>query len=122
MALFALLVGSATPSLQEAASGLRLRDASLRFVAALERGRAAALAQGRTWYVKADGASFTAGPLGEPGIREVLPGGAVFTATTSGGEVRFSPNGIAENATFTLGLATSTRRVVVNQRGKVTCD
>jgi type IV fimbrial biogenesis protein FimT len=122
VALLALLLGSAAPSLQAAASGLRLRDASLRLVAALERSRAAALSRGRTWTVRAATDSFTTGPLGEPGTREVLPAGVVFTATTSGGEVRFSPSGMAENATFTLGLGASTRRVVINQRGKVTCE
>ena len=122
LAILALLAGAAVPSFRRSLDGVELRRAAVQLAAALERGRAAAMTQGRSWRLAVATDSYTLGPVGGGGLREVLPGGAVFTGSTSGGAVRFSPSGTAENATFTLGLGGATRRVIVNQRGKVLCE
>jgi type IV fimbrial biogenesis protein FimT len=119
IALVAILTGAAVPSLRQSASGVQLRSASVQLAAALLRARTAAMIEGRTWSVVAETSSYTVGPLGERGEREKLPAGVQFVAANSGGDVRFSPSGTAENATLTLGVASLTRDVVVNQRGKV---
>jgi hypothetical protein len=61
-------------------------------------------------------------PLGEERPAEPLPAGTFVAAATSGGDVRFSAAGLADNATFTLGAGALRRRVVVNQRGRVTVE
>ena len=45
-----------------------------------------------------------------------------MSRTTSGGDVRFFSSGMVDNATFTLGVGDARRRVIVNQRGRVTVE
>jgi Tfp pilus assembly protein FimT len=122
LAVAGVLVGAAVPRAAGVLTEHELRGAAVRVAGAMIRGRAAALRDGRTWVLAAEGRSITLGPLGEAGAREGLPGRVAIVAATSGGEVRFSPDGAAENATFTLALDARERRVVVNQRGRVTLE
>jgi prepilin-type N-terminal cleavage/methylation domain-containing protein len=122
LAIAAIVAMTSFPYAAGTLRDLELRSAVLTLAGAVIRGRTAALREGRTWALVARGRSFTLGPLGEEGVREPLPGRVAVVAATSGGEVRFSPAGLSENATFTLGLDAAERRVVVNQRGRVTLD
>jgi prepilin-type N-terminal cleavage/methylation domain-containing protein len=122
MAIAAVLATASFPRAAGLLRDLELRGAVVQLGGAIVRGRTAALREGRTWALVAHGRSFSLGPLGEEGARESLPGRVAISAATSGGEVRFSPTGIAENATFTLALDAVERRVVVNQRGRVTLE
>ena len=118
--LLSLFAGAAVPQLSSMMGMLELRAGALRMASALTRARFAALAHGEPWWVRVVGPSaFEVGPEGIAPVRTQLPGNVRFVAVTSGGEVRFGPNGWAENATFTLGYAEHERSVVVNQRGRV---
>jgi len=122
LALAATLCGAAAPYAAGVLAELELRDAAVRVAAALVRGRSAALRDGRTWVVVAAGRTLSLGPVGDEGERETLPRRVEIAASTSGGEVRFSPNGMAENATFIVAVDGRSRRVIVNQRGRVTLE
>lgn len=121
LGLFGVLAGAAVPYVSPMVRALEVRAGAIRVASALTRARVAALANGRPWSVRVVGPStFEIGGEGAPAERTQLPASVRFLAVTSGGEVRFRPNGWAENATFTLGAEGEVRRVVVNQRGKVT--
>lgn len=119
LGLIALVLAAVSPRMGDVLAAAELRSGALRLSSALTRARFAALAQGSPWLVRVvDERSFTVGsPAGVDHIR--LPGLVRIVATTSGGDVRFQPNGWAENATFTLEHHGRVRRVVVNQRGRV---
>lgn len=117
LALVGILAGTAGLQFAQLSSQWQLRDACLRVVGELIRARAAApgvsggaavRVEGKTLVVR-DGSS----------VRRVsLPEG-VAVDLNSGGEVRFSSSGLAENATFRLHNRFGERSVVVNQRGRV---
>ncbi|HZR82087.1 MAG TPA: hypothetical protein VFD92_13405 [Candidatus Binatia bacterium] len=119
----AIVAAATVPGLARSLASVRLRTASLAVAAALARGRAGALAEGRTWefrIVASD--AFEVAALGSSAAREKLPAGAEFGPATSGGTVRFTQSGTAENATIALRLAGQETSVVINQRGRVTLD
>lgn len=118
------LSGAAAVSIPPTVRGVRLRGAAVQLAAAMVRARAAAIAEGRAWDLRCQGdLAFDLGPIGGDAVRESLPAGIRFASATSGGAVRFSPSGAAENATFLLEDAAATRRkVVVNQRGRITVE
>jgi type II secretory pathway pseudopilin PulG len=126
IAVAGVLLGAALPGVAAYLEGAELRSASVHFAAALSRGRVAALTEGRTWRLHLPGLrSYALAPQeGDPGDAAVehLPGQAFFAGATSGGDVRFFPSGLVDNATFTLGSGDARRRVVVNQRGRVTVE
>ena len=123
LALGSVLLGAAWPSVARFVETVELRSATLRFAAALARGRVAALTEGRTWHLRlADARSFVLAPVDADQPPERLPSGSFFAAATSGGDVRFFSSGLADNATFTLGAGDARRRVIVNQRGRVTVE
>jgi Tfp pilus assembly protein FimT len=121
-----VLLGAALPGVAAYLDTAELRSASVHFAAALSRGRVAALTEGRTWRLYlADARRYALGPQdGEDAevAVEHLPGDAFFAGATSGGDVRFFPSGLVDNATFTLGAGDARRRVIVNQRGRVTVE
>ncbi len=120
LGLLAVLAGAAAPYVATMMGGLELRSAALRVAGALTSARYASLADGRPWWVRVvDETTFEVGAEGADFARTRLPGRVRFLAATSGGHVRFRPTGWAENATFTLGSDEGQRRVVVNQRGRV---
>jgi Tfp pilus assembly protein FimT len=123
LAVASILLGAAWPGVAAYLETVELRSATLRFGAALARGRVAALTEGRAWRLAlADARSFVLAPVGADAPAERLPGGSFFAGATSGGDVRFFPSGLADNATFTLGAGEERRRVIVNQRGRVTVE
>jgi type II secretory pathway pseudopilin PulG len=124
LALGSVLLGAAWPALAGLLDTVELRSATLRFGAAVARGRVAALTEGRTWRLRLAGVrDFVLAPLGDDAAPpERLPGSAFFAGATSGGDVRFFASGLVDNATFILGAGDARRRVVVNQRGKVTVE
>jgi len=123
LALASILLGAAWPSLAGYLDVVELRSATLRFSSALARGRVAALTDGRIWKIRLAGLrDFVLAPDDGDAHAEQLPGTTFFAAATSGGDVRFYPSGLADNATFTLGAGDARRRVIVNQRGRVTIE
>jgi len=121
LALLGAAAGVAAPHVYGMMERLEVRAGALRVASAFTRARLAALAHGRPWRVRiVDARTLTVGPDGAPARRVHLPGAVRFVGATSGGEVRFRPNGWAENATFTLGRGPRARSVVVNQRGRIT--
>ena len=122
LAVIAVVAGAAVPHAAGIASGIDLRSGALRLASALIRARAAALREGRSWVLEASERDFVLGPRGAPEQRESFPGRVRLRAATSGGDVRFAPDGTAENASFVLALEGQERRVVVNQRGRVNLD
>ena len=118
-----ILLGAAWPHAADFLDVVELRSAAVRFAAALSRGRTAALTEGRAWRLRIDGTSrFVMAPLDDDAPPERLPDGVFFAGATSGGDVRFFPSGLVDNATFTLGVGDARRRVIVNQRGRVTVE
>lgn len=123
LALASVLLGAAWPSVASYLEAAELRAATLHFAAALARGRVAALSEGRTWKIRLDGLrGYVLAPAGGDAAAEGLPGAAFFAGATSGGDVRFYSSGLADNATFTLGAGAARRRVIVNQRGRITVE
>jgi prepilin-type N-terminal cleavage/methylation domain-containing protein len=123
LAVAGILVGAAWPRAADLLDVVALRSASVRFASALSRGRIAALSEGRSWRLRLDGATgFVLAPLEGDAVPERLPERVFFASATSGGDVRFFPSGLADNATFTLGVGDARRRVIVNQRGHVTVE
>ena len=119
LGLLSVVLGTVSPRLSEVLAGVELRSGAWRLSSALMRARFGALAHGNIWSVAVtDPSAFEVGSVA--GVERIsLPGRVRFLRATSGGEVRFRPNGGAENATFTLGHGARTRAVVVNQRGRV---
>jgi Tfp pilus assembly protein FimT len=123
LAIAGLLLGTAWPSVASYLEAAELRSASVHFAAALARGRVAALSEGRTWSIRVAGTrDYVLAAAGETAPAERLPGASFFAGATSGGDVRFYSSGLADNATFTLGAGDARRRVIVNQRGRVTLE
>ena len=123
LAVAGILLGAAWPSAADLLDVVALRSAAVRFAAALSRGRIAALTEGRAWRLRLDGITrFVIAPLDGDATPEDLPDRAFFAAATSGGDVRFFASGLVDNATFTLGIGDARRRVIVNQRGRVTVE
>lgn len=123
LAVTGIVLGAAWPRAADLLDVIELRSASIRLATALARGRSAALAEGRAWRLRVDGPTrFVVAPLDGDAAPQALPGQAFFASATSGGDVRFFPSGLADNATFTLGAGEARRRVVVNQRGRLTVE
>ncbi len=115
-----VVVGSATPWTAGLLRQLETRSGAVRVASALTRARYGALAEGRSWTVRVlDERTFEVGPLETRRERQALPQSVRFLDVNSGGDVRFSSGGGAENATFVIGNAVARRVVVVNQRGRV---
>ncbi len=120
LGLLGVVVLASIPHASAMRSALELRSAALRVASELTRARYGALAEGRAWWVRiVDESTLEVGPEGGATTRSRLPGQSRFVASTSGGDVRFQPNGWGENATFTIGRGAGRRSVVVNQRGRV---
>ena len=120
LSILAILAGSAWPRVAALRQGLEVRSATLIVASLLTRARYAAMAKGRAWYVRvASPSTLEVGPVDGVLVPTTLPPGASVLGATSGGDVRFRPNGSAENATFRIGRDAVERWVVVNQRGRV---
>ena len=117
LAVGGILAGLAAPQFAEMRADWELRTAGLRVVGELIRARASAPGArgGSAVRVEEGGLSVRAGVMHR---RVALPAG-VDISLNSGGDVRFSPHGLAENATFRLRNRAGERLVVVNQRGRI---
>ncbi len=124
LAVLGALVVASVLGASAALSGVRLRAACVQLFSAFVRAREAAMAEGRTWEVRRVTERVIAvGPSGAPPVEEALPEGTRLASATAGGRVRFAVSGTADNATFVLESgAAEQRRVVVNQRGRVTLE
>jgi prepilin-type N-terminal cleavage/methylation domain-containing protein len=124
LAIAGIVLAASSPRAADLLDTIELRSASIRFAAALARGRAAALSEGRSWRLRLDGTTrFVLAPLDDvTAAAEPLPPHVFFASATSGGDVRFFSSGMVDNATFTLGVGDARRRVIVNQRGRVTIE
>lgn len=123
LAVSAIVLAAAVPSVSGALAVVRLRAGVVQLGAALERVRAGALAEGCSFELRVVGPdAFELGPVDGWTVRERLPRGVVFAAVTSGGSARVSRSGVAENATFTISLGDRERRVTLNQRGRISVD
>ncbi len=99
---------------------VRLAGAAHTVATALRLTRGHALAAGEPGEVRFDARTgrleLRAGPM--PEIRP-LPSGVSFAGLPARAGITFSALGTAENATITLAAGAGTRRVIVNQRGRV---
>lgn len=117
LALMGMMAAIAGLEISRLRAEWQLRAAALQVVGELIRARAAAPGVSRGAAVRVEGQALAV-RVGA-GLRRVgLPEGVEATLN-SGGEVRFSSSGLAENATFRLHNRAGDRLVVVNQRGRI---
>lgn len=122
LVLLATLATTGTLRLPEILAGVRLSGTVHRLSAALRQARGRALERGGPVEIVVDevaGVWEMRDSNGSPLEREVLPRGVSFTGWPASRRVRFSAIGTADNATLVLGAGRASRRVVVNQRGRV---
>lgn len=101
---------------------VRLTGAAERLAAALRQARGQALARNRVVEVRFDQPrrAWSVHEDGGPALEtQSLPAGIGFSSLPVSRRVRFGTTGAADNATVVLASGPRTRRVVVNQRGRV---
>jgi len=122
LALAATLGGIGMARLPALLATARLAGTTHRLAATLREARGRALQRGMrievrfdpgrgTWEIREQG-----GPTMET---HTLPPGVTFTALPASRRVRFTGIGTAENATVRLAAGGASRRVILNQRGRV---
>jgi Tfp pilus assembly protein FimT len=122
LALAATVTGIGVSRLPVVVGPVRLTGAAERLAAALRQARGQALARNRRIEVRFDPPrrAWTLHEDGGPALElQSLPPGIVFSSLPSALRVRFGTTGTADNATVVLASGPRTRRVVVNQRGRV---
>lgn len=120
--LAGLLAAVAAPRLASLAHGVRLAGAAHTLAGAFRLARGRAIARNGGIEVRFDAArgvvetrAVSGSPLGT--LR--LPAGITFAALPARGRIRFAGLGTADNGTVVLAGGTRRRRVIVNQRGRV---
>ena len=101
---------------------VRLTGAAERLASALRQARGWALARNRQVEVRFDlpQRSWSLHEDGGPALEmHSLPPGIAFSSLPSTRRVRFGTTGGADNATVVLASGPRTRRVVINQRGRI---
>ena len=122
LALAATVTGIGVARAPAVVGPIRLAGAAERVAAALRQARGQALARNRQVEVRFDpprrawSLHENGGPATET---HSLPAGIGFSALPSTRRVRFGTTGSADNATVVLASGPRTRRIVVNQRGRV---
>jgi Tfp pilus assembly protein FimT len=122
LVLLATIARTGALRLPEILAGVRLSGTTHRLSAALRQARGRALERGGPVEIVLDevaGVWEMRDSNGSSLEREMLPRGISFTGWPASRRVRFSAIGTADNATIVLGAGSVTRRVVVNQRGRV---
>ena len=122
LVLLATIASTGALRLPEILAGVRLSGTTHRLSAALRQARGRALERGGPVEIVLDevaGVWEMRDSNGSSLEREMLPRGVSFTGWPANRRVRFSAIGTADNATIVLGAGSVTRRVVVNQRGRV---
>ena len=122
LALAATVTGVGVARAPALVGPIRLTGAAERLAAALRQARGQALARNRRIEVRFDPPrrAWSLHEEGGPALEvHSLPAGIGFSALPSTGRVRFGTTGGADNATVVIASGTRTRRVIVNQRGRV---
>ena len=122
LALVVLIASTALPAVSSLAASLNVATSARTLAQTLRETRARAVAEGAPLEVRFDAATslWSVRTLdGTVRRSERLPGTVAFTALPVRARIRFEPTGAAENGTIVLGSAAATRRIVVNQRGRV---
>lgn len=122
LALAATVTGIGSAHLPVVVGPVRLTGAAERLASALRQARGQALARNRRVEVRFDAprGAWSMHEDGGPALEtQALPAGIRFSALPSALRVRFGTTGTADNATVVLASGTRSRRVVVNQRGRV---
>lgn len=122
MALFAVVVGASTSQLSPLIASVRLSGAAHRLAAGLRQARGRALERNLRMEIRFDPArrQWDVREFGGLAVEsQALPDGVSFAGLPAGERVRFSTIGTADNATITLAAGSGSRRIVVNQRGRV---
>jgi Tfp pilus assembly protein FimT len=117
-----VLAGAGTVRLVALLDSARLAGAARTVATALRLARGIALSSDGTTEVRFDAARGVCETRDRAGaLLEVraLPPGVGFSALPVRGRILFGGLGTADNATVTLAAGARTRRVIVNQRGRV---
>jgi Tfp pilus assembly protein FimT len=122
LALFAIVTAAGGSQLSPLIASVRLSGAAHRLAAGLRQARGRALERNLRMEIRFDAPArrWDVREFGGLAIEsQALPDGVAFAGLPAGVRVRFSTIGTADNATITLSAGRGTRRIVVNQRGRV---
>ena len=122
VALAGVLAGMSSMGVAELVRGARLAGCARTLGATLRLARGQALAGLGPVVARFDATRGTYEVLDESGRRlaeHVLPPGVVFAGLPARARITFGALGTADNATIALAAGPRSRRVVVNQRGRV---
>jgi prepilin-type N-terminal cleavage/methylation domain-containing protein len=122
IAVASVLAGIGIVQVAELVRGARLAGAARALGATLRLARGQALAGVGPVVARFDAARGTyqiVDGSGERLAEHVLPSGVVFAGLPARARVTFGALGTADNATVALAAGPRSRRVVVNQRGRV---
>jgi prepilin-type N-terminal cleavage/methylation domain-containing protein len=122
LAVSTAIAATALPAMTSLGATLRLAASVRTLTETLRETRARALADGDaldalfdpttgTWRVQT--------ATGALRRQETLPAPLRFTALPATSRIRFSATGTAENGTIVVGSGALSRRIIVNQRGRV---
>ena len=121
LGLAAILAGMGTVQLIELVRSARLASGARTTASLLRLARGRALASNLEVEVAFDAATASCSMRQVASVLETrpLPAGVTFAALPARGRILFGALGSAENGTVRLAAGPRTRRVIVNQRGRV---
>ena len=122
VALTAIAASTGTLLFSSLASTFRLAASSRTLVQVMRETRARAMAEGAALDVAFDATVGTWSirtPTGTTRRMETLATPIRFLSLPARARIRFASTGTADNGTIVLGTGTTSRRIVVNQRGRV---
>jgi Tfp pilus assembly protein FimT len=122
LGLAAILAGASVVELVGLVAGARVSGAARTVATALRLARGFALADGATTEVRFDPARRSCQTRDGAGTvveTRFLPPGIAFTGLPARQRVQFGGLGTGENATIVIAAGARTRRIIVNQRGRV---
>ena len=121
LGLTAILAGMGTVQLIELVRSARLASGARATASLLRLARGRALASNLEVEVAFDAATASCSVRQAASVLETrpLPPGVTFAALPARGRILFGALGSAENGTVRLAAGLRTRRVIVNQRGRV---
>lgn len=122
VALAGIVAGTGTMGVAELVRGARLAGAARTLGSTLRLARGQALAGLGPVMARFDAARGTYEILDDAErllAEHALPPGVVFAGLPARGSITFGALGTADNATVSLAAGPRTRRVVVNQRGRI---
>ena len=122
VAVAGLLAGLGSMGMVELVRSARLAGAARALGATLRCARGQALAGSGPVVARFDATRGTYEILDDAGLRlaeNALPAGVVFAGLPARARITFGALGTADNATIALAAGPRSRRVVVNQRGRI---